>query len=108
MTELKRGSDDLPGWVKETGAVRDADDAVILIVKEISARHPGWVQQAKNAADPFIIATAKVLGAVAVTNESSRRAASVDLNLRIPHVAAEFGVRTMSTNDLFRQLGWQF
>ena len=108
LTELERGTDDLAAWVKKTGAVLDADDAVIAVVAQISTRYPGWVRLAKNAADPFIIATAKVLGAVVVTNEHSRNSATLDVNLRIPQVAAEFGVTVVATNDLFRQLGWRF
>jgi hypothetical protein len=83
VTELDRGTDDLADWVKKTGAIYDADDAVIAVVTQISAKHPGWVQQTKNAADPFIIATAKVLGAVIVTNERARNA-TADSNRRIP------------------------
>jgi hypothetical protein len=108
VAELSRGTDTLASWVKQTGAVYHTDAAVIGIVAQISARHPGWVQQTKNVADPFIIATAKVLGAVVVTNERSRTIATADANLRIPQVAAEFGVATLSTNDLFRRLGWRF
>ncbi|MCL2464559.1 MAG: DUF4411 family protein [Micrococcales bacterium] len=108
LTELERGTDDLDDWVKKTGTVYDADDEMIAVVGQISARHPGWVQQTKNAADPFIIATAKVLGAVIVTNERARNTATVDSNMRVPQVAAEFGVTAITTNDLFRQLQWQF
>ena len=108
VTELGRGTDDLVDWVKKTGSVYEADDAVIAVVAQISRRHPGWVRETKNAADPFIIATAKILDAVIVTNERSRNPATVDANMKIPQVAAEFGVSAITTNDLFRQLHWQF
>lgn len=108
LTELERGTDDLGDWVKKTGAVCDANDAMIAIVAQISTKHPGWVQETKNAADPFIIATAKVLDAAIVTNERARNAATVDSNMRIPQIAAEFGVLAITTNDLFRQLQWKF
>ena len=65
---------------------------MIAIVAQISTRHPDWVRETKNAADPFIIATAKVLGAVIVSNEKTRNLATVDANMKIPQVAAEFGV----------------
>jgi hypothetical protein len=81
---------------------------VIAVVVQISGRHPGWVKETRNAADPFIIAAAKTLGATVVTNERSRGPATVDANLKIPQVAAELSVPTITTNDLFRQLGWQF
>ena len=108
LSELERGTDDLAGWVRETGAVCDTDAAMIAVVAQISTRHPDWVRETKNAADPFIIATAKVLGAVIVTNEKTRNLVTVDANMKIPQVAAEFGVKAVTTNDLFRQLQWQF
>ena len=108
LVELERGTDDLGDWVKATGAVYDTDTAVIDVVRQISKQHPGWVKETKNAADPFIIATAKVLGAVVVTNERSRNPATADVNMKIPQVAAEFDVAVISTNDLSRRLGWHF
>jgi hypothetical protein len=107
LDELDRGTDDLGDWVKKTDAVYETTADVLTVVADISRRHPGWVRGTQNAADPFIIATAKVLGAVAVSNET-HRPATVEANLKIPQVASEFGVMTMSTNDFFRELGWQF
>ena len=45
---------------------------------------------------------------VIVTNERTRHPATVDANMRIPQIASEFGVPTITPNDLFRQLHWQF
>lgn len=107
VTELEHGTDTLATWVKTTGAVVATDAAVVAVVAQISQRHPGWVSGTQNAADPFIIATAKVLDATVVTNEKSRNA-TIDGNMKIPQVAAEFGVRCLLTNDFFRMLGWRF
>ena len=107
VTELEHGTDDLAAWVKSTGGMVATDAAVITVVAQISQRHPDWVSGTQNAADPFIIATAQVLGAAVVTNEKGRNA-TADSNMTIPQVAAEFGVKCLLTNDLFRQLGWHF
>jgi len=107
VTELEHGTDDLAKWVKSASGVAATDAAVIAVVAQISQRHPGWVSGTQNAADPFIIATVKVIGATVVTNEKGRNA-TVDSNMKIPQVAAEFSVKCLLTNDFFRLLGWHF
>jgi transposase len=80
---------------------------VLAVVVDITQRHPGWVSGTQNAADPFVIATAKLLGAIVVTDEEDRHA-TTDANMKIPQVASELGVTTIVTIAWFRQLGWQF
>jgi hypothetical protein len=78
------------------------------IVREIAIRHPGWVSGAKNAADPFVIAAAKIRGAVVVTDERASGPGTEDRNLRMPTVAAEFEVECILPTELIRRCGWRF
>jgi Domain of unknown function (DUF4411) len=107
--EMQARDDELRRWLRERApAVAETSSEELEIVREIAARHPDWVRGAKNAADPFIIATAKFRGAVVVTDERPSGPGTEDRNLRIPTVAAEFGVECILPTELVRRCGWRF
>jgi hypothetical protein len=88
--------------------VVDADEGEVLRVAIITERHPDWVQERANAADPFIIAHAATHDRVIVTQERRRGTGVTDRNLRIPNVADEEGVHSLNFNELARREGWRF
>jgi Domain of unknown function (DUF4411) len=72
LDETERKSKELHDWLADRdGLFVDLDEAVQLEVKEILAKHPKLVMEKKQryAADPFVIALAKLNGLVVVTDE---------------------------------------
>lgn len=107
--ELTRVDDGCATWATaQTGFVEDPTGGHVLTVAQITATHPGWVQDRTNAADPWIVAHAKVGGYVIVTDERPKGPGVIDRNLKIPNVAAELGLTCINLNDLARNEGWRF
>ncbi|QYH20208.1 DUF4411 family protein [Corynebacterium aquatimens] len=107
--EVKRGSDDLLAWTTSLdGFVHDHVSEEFETVRQINTAHPGWVIAQKNAADPFVIAHAKVESSVIVSNEKRKGAGTQDHNLSIPNVADEHGVECINFFDLLRAENWRF
>lgn len=107
--EMQAKEHELRGWLRDRqSAVVETSVGELEIVRSVAERHPAWVQGAKNAADPFVIAAAKTRGAVVVTDERPPGRGTDDRNLRIPTVAAEFGVECIVPTELIRRRGWQF
>lgn len=78
------------------------------MVSQIASHHPGWVQESKNAADPFVIAHAVESGLVVVTLERRKGPGVEDHNLKIPNVAEEWQVDCIDFKALSRRAGWVF
>ncbi len=107
--ELEQVDDDLAPWAKAlSGFVVDATQDEVMRVAAITRRHPDWVQERQNAADPFLVAHAAVHGRVLVTQERRRGPGVADRNLKIPNVADEEGVECLTTHDVARREGWVF
>ncbi|CAN5177354.1 DUF4411 family protein [soil metagenome] len=107
--EVNRGGDDLFTWAKELdGFVCEPTADDVQVAAQISAAHPGWVREAQNAADPFLIAHASAGGLVVVTEERRAGVGVTDKNQKVPNVAEEFGVEAISFFDLAREEGWKF
>ena len=107
--EMQVKDDELRRWLREReAAIVESSVEELEIVRHIAERHPAWVQGAKNAADPFIIAAASAGGAVVVTDERPSGQGTEDRNLRIPTVAAELGVECILPTELIRRCGWRF
>lgn len=108
--ELEGVSDECAPWAKQQpGFIQDANDSQVITVQAISVAHPGWVQERKNAADPWIVACgANTKDAVIVTDERLKGPGVIDSNLKIPNVAVEYGVEYCNFNDLSRREGWTF
>jgi hypothetical protein len=83
----------------------DLDEAVQLEVKEILAKHPKLVMEKKQryAADPFVIALAKLNGLVVVTDEKP----TGTLNRpNIPDVCDAYGVIWIPLLQLIKRENW--
>jgi hypothetical protein len=106
--ELKRKEDALHAWVKEReGFLHAIDDDVQQAVVEILARHEKLVDTRKNrsAADPFVIALAKVRGCTVVTGEQATRKPH---RPNIPDVCGALRIPCVSLLELYRREGWSF
>jgi hypothetical protein len=107
--ELEKVEDRCAPWAKaQSGLIVEASDEEMEVVSEITRYHPDWVQEAKNAADPFVIARAACHGAVIVTHERKRGPRTEDHNLAIPNVAAEYDVECIRFPELVRREGGSF
>jgi len=107
LDELDRKADGLGSWVKQQDCIVDANDTQFNRVIDITNAHPGWVNEQRNAADPWIIALAADTEAVIVTDEKPNKATS-DSNLKLPTVAAEHNVNCIDIPTWLRELKWQF
>lgn len=108
--ELTHADDGCAAWAAaRAGFIEEPQDpAIIAVASEITCAHPGWVRERKNAADPWLVAHARVGGYSIVTNERRRGPGVTDPKLGIPNVADEHGVLCVTFNDLARAEGWQF
>ena len=107
--ELVTVDDECAPWARaQEGFVQDTTDAELAVVDSITTDHPGWVQESKNAADPFVVAQAVEHALVIVTLERRKGPGTEDHNLKIPNVADEWGVRCIDFKDLARHEGWVF
>lgn len=107
--ELTHVDDGCASWaLGQAGFVEEADTSQILVASEITQAHPDWVQDRRNAADPWVVAHAKAGGYVIVTDERRKGPGVIDRNLKIPNVADEHGVSCLNLNDLARAEGWTF
>lgn len=107
--ELQRGGDDLYKWAKAiTGFVcaESADD--MKHAQTISQAYPEWVNQTKNAADPFLIAHGLTTARVVVTSEKWAESNVSNKKQKVPNVAKAFGVKTITLVEFFREQGWVF
>lgn len=108
--ELKDGDDDLAKWAKarKEHFIKHEDDAT----QEVYAEIANFVmEQDYNAAerdrflekgDPWLISKAKTLGATLVTQEATVSPGSK--KVKIPNICVEFGVRSITTFDMLREL----
>lgn len=107
--ELVQVDDECAPWAKaQKGFVEDTTDAELAVVDVITTNHPGWVQESKNAADPFVIAQAVEQDLVVVTFERRKGPGTADHNLKIPNVADEWDVECIDFKELARREGWVF
>lgn len=106
--ELARRDDEVSRWAKGERDLFAALDAPLQ--RETSAilrDHPKLLGKGKgrNAADPFVIALARLSGnGVVVTEESSR---SLE-NPKIPDVCEALGVRCVGLIAFVREQNWSF
>jgi hypothetical protein len=106
--ELSRKSDELHDWVKDRKQMLvPTDEAVQYRVIELLAVYPRLVDTLKNrsAADPFVVATAELCGAVVVTGEVLT--GKMD-KPRIPDVCRARGIRCITFLEMIRELKLTF
>jgi predicted nucleic acid-binding protein len=99
--ELLHKDDELASWAKAniqawhtlTAEIQDS-------VRQIMRNWGRLVDHRKNrgSADPFVIATAKVLGAIVVTDEGP----GDEKNVRIPYVCSQIDVRCVGLLEFVR------
>lgn len=107
--ELKDVDDECAPWAKaQEGFVQETTEGELAVVGAITTQHPGWVQETKNAADPFVIAQAFEQERVVVTFERWKGPGTEDRNLKIPNVAGEWSVECIKFQELARREGWVF
>jgi hypothetical protein len=107
--ELGRVDDDLVRWAKSfDGFIVDATEPEVLVVTEMGSRFEGWVEEQQNAADPWLVAHCAEHGRVLVTQEKAKGRGTAPHNMKIPNVAAVYGVPCINFNGLARAEGWTF
>lgn len=103
-------SDELLVWAKRqqgvlflppTDAVQQVFGQVAESVKNNKKYAPHWIQEFLDGADPWIIAHAKALGGRIVTFEKPEPNSK---RVKIPDVAAEFGVKCINLWDMLTEL----
>jgi hypothetical protein len=105
--ELDKKDDEIHKWIMARKTVLvPIDEAIQRVVSELLAAHPRLVDTHRNRsqADPFVIATAQVLGAVVVTGEKRGKLDSP----KIPDVCEIRNIRCITFLDMLRELGWKF
>jgi uncharacterized protein DUF4411 len=107
--ELLRVDDGLSQWAKRfPGFIVDATLDEIAIVQGMSVRFPGWVEEQRNAADPWLIAHCSHHGRTVVSQEKPKGSGTAPHNMKIPNVAAIYQVPCINFNGLARAEGWTF
>ena len=105
--KLRQWRKDFPAFVRPT----TSDQEVVRLSADIVRNFPNLIRQKKGkgeeVADPFIIAHAKALRAVVVTNERPEGKHSSNFN-KIPDVCREFKVECINLIDFMRREGMQF
>jgi hypothetical protein len=104
--ELQNKADELAKWANQwKGMFIPPDTAIQHAVSDIMSTHAVLVDvnRGGSAADPFVIAVAKVRGLTVVSAENSR-----PTKPKIPDVCMSKGVRHISLLEMFREQGWCF
>ncbi len=107
LKELGNIDDEILKWAKSHKKLfKDCDPTQLQFVQEIMNKFPALVEINKTtpAADPFIIALARMEGASVITSERNGGAGRP----RIPDVCLHYGVECISVLDFFRAQGWKF
>jgi len=83
------------------------DDAIQYAVQEILRIHRGLVDPARPrlAADPFVIALARIRGCTVVTQETPT---ANPMRPKIPDVCKVLGIDCMNVLQFIRQQAWVF
>ena len=109
--ELLVGMDELAEWARERGETAmfvepDPDTQVAFqeVAQHVSDRYaPNQARQFLAVADPWLIAHAVADGGKVVTMEA--RVPANSQKVKIPNVCDAFGVETLNTYDMLRELG---
>jgi hypothetical protein len=108
LHELEKKDDELRNWAKKlSNAVVPLDEPVQEAALQILGKFQRLVdtRSGRSGADPFLIATAQVRGAMVITGEE----ASNNLDKpRIPDVCRALGVPCGKLLDLIRREQWTF
>lgn len=109
LKEVYRGGDELHAWAKNLpDFVCTTTQSEFATVKQIADDHPGWVQDQKNEADPFVVAHAKNEPSTIVSEEGRKGPGTLDKNQKIPNIADEHGVGVVTFFEYVRLNSWTF
>lgn len=106
--ELDKKSKDLCKWLKQRShAIVPYESEIQAVGKALLAKYPRLVMQKKQsfAADPFVIATARVKGQLVVTEEGPTGSMN---RPNIPDVCTVEGVKCINFIDVIRDEAWVF
>ncbi|ADG06912.1 conserved hypothetical protein [Kyrpidia tusciae DSM 2912] len=108
--ELEKGGDALFRWVKERrGMFIEPDNEIQNIVRHLVNKFPQIIPQFSHTgvwADPWVVALAKVNGAIVVTEE--KQASSNATRIKIPNMCIDLGVEHINFLELIRRESWNF
>jgi len=113
--ELSPAGDELAGWVKErkehfepvvSNNIQQQFKQVVQHIMDLPNKSPLSVNAFLNGADPWLIATAALTGAIIVTQEVPAPADS--RKVKIPNICRDFNVEFMDTFSLLKELNARF
>ena len=108
LHELKKRDDEVLEWAKaQDGFFIPIDQPIQAAVASVLSGFPKLIDTRRNrsAADPFVIALAKVEGCAVVTGEGPTAS---DKRPHIPDVCRAMGIKTLRLLDLIVEEGWIF
>ncbi len=108
VRELEKRDDEVLAWAEsQDGLVAAMTDEVQDVVSEVLTRFPKLVdtRKSRSAADPFVIALAKVASCTVVSGEGPSGSAT---RPHIPDVCKAFQIPCIRVVDLIRVEGWTF
>lgn len=90
--ELRGTADqELRRWVSDhPGIFIPFDQEQLVAVTEIVRRFPGYAEEARNLADPQVVALGRIRGLTVLTSE--KRVPTLGKNPKMPNVCESFGV----------------
>ncbi|MYL23678.1 DUF4411 family protein [Halomonas alkaliantarctica] len=113
--ELADGDDVLSEWVKDRkehflpvsrDEIQDQFSHVAQYVAELKGKKPEFVAEFLAKADPWLVATAAVIGGTVVTHEVPVPENSA--KVKIPNICGAFGVPYITTFQLLNRLDAKF
>jgi hypothetical protein len=108
LHELEKRDDEVLQWAKsQQGLFVPIDQAIQTEVSTVLSSFPKLIdtRQNRSAADPFVIALAKVEGCSVVTGEGPSGSAN---RPHIPDVCRATGIKSLRLLDLIVEEGWTF
>ena len=106
--EIQKKDDEVTKWVRERKGLLfvEADDELQVALRVIMRDHPKLVdtRSGRSAADPFVIALARIANCAVVTGERATHSSS---RPNIPDVCRAIG-ECLSLLELLRREGWSF
>ena len=102
IEEIEKGNDSLIDWVKiRKKSFYKSDEPLQHIVREILQKFSALVTKPKrpNSADPFIIALARQMNCIVVTEEKRD---GTDLNPKIPFICDYYDIQCIKFVDFLR------
>ncbi len=106
--ELLVYDDEIAKWAKGTdGLFHDPTDEVLERVGKLMKSFPDLINHSsdRDQADPYVIAVAQEVGAIIVTEETSKRS---NKKAKIPGVCKELNISCMNLFSMLESFGWKY